>query len=488
MITSKSPSQTQATQESKSQSWIAIAAILGIAIVLYFYQLGTESIWVDEYYSIHDAKAAEKIAQYSRPLYYALLHVWMMFGDSDVWLRTLAIPFALGSIFFTYRLGNVLVGRPEGLVAALMMAISPIFINHAQEIRMYSLSTFLTVAGTFFLAKILETNATLPLLSGWIGMRILAVLTTPLNVLLFLPDGALLLWRLRQRYRLLLAIGGFFVVVGVLSIPWAIRFSNMSFAYFSDWVADNPKPTLVNVLSRLTNLTAYWPLQSLKSPISIHFYKLYTVMLAGLIGFALINRRPRAGVYYLFAWAGLPAAALFIVSWLFAPVWLPRYLLFVMPYVVLLIATGFIKAARSQPILASILALVYAIAVGGGLEHYYTKQFREDWRGTAQLIKQYEQPGDQIAMYVNYERSLPFIDRYYDGPAPITILDIQNWEASVPNVQSRLWLVYQDPQTETPEKFEAQVKQKFQIEDHRELATEIGWDTPIDVFLLTPKS
>ncbi|NEO45295.1 MAG: hypothetical protein F6K55_14635, partial [Moorea sp. SIO4A3] len=73
--------------------WIPIALILLLAAGLYLYQLGTESLWVDELYSVNDAKRLPGHLGLIRPLYYIILWLWMQFGTSDAWLRGLSVLF-----------------------------------------------------------------------------------------------------------------------------------------------------------------------------------------------------------------------------------------------------------------------------------------------------------------------------------------------------------------------------------------------------------
>ncbi|NEN94534.1 MAG: hypothetical protein F6K50_03030 [Moorea sp. SIO3I7] len=469
------------------QEWIPITLILLLAVTLYFYQLGTESLWIDELYSIHDAKAIPEKLRLTRPLYFILLRLWMFFGESDVWLRGLSIPFGLGSVFLTYCLGRRLVGQRVGLIAALLVTLSPVFINHAQEVRMYSLSTFLGLVGTLALTHGLERMTTVSI-SCWLIARLLATLTTPLNCLLLLPDCLLLVWKFRKRYRVLLGVGAVLLVVGIVSLPWIFQVATASSAFFDGWTANNPKPTLVNVLSRLTIFTAYWPLKSLQSSVSEHFYKLYTIMLAGLLGFSLFNRQLKPHIFWLAAWGFLPTAVLFIMSWIFSPVWLPRYLLFIAPYLLILLAVGFSKIWHRARKLGIAIALMYFVAVGGGLEHYYTKVYRHDWRSVSQMITINEQPEDVIALHIGYPRPRLALNHYYQGSAPIQVLDLEEWEQSLSPFPSRLWLVHNNNRNpDSTEQLQNELRKRFQIQNHQVFKNEIGYKSYIDVFLVTPK-
>jgi uncharacterized membrane protein len=69
-----------------------------LALALRLYHIGAQSLWIDEGYSIYDARNLNfAIASQSvRPLYYAFLHMWMLLGQSEFFLR---LPAALFGAF-----------------------------------------------------------------------------------------------------------------------------------------------------------------------------------------------------------------------------------------------------------------------------------------------------------------------------------------------------------------------------------------------------
>jgi Predicted membrane protein len=140
----------------KIRSWLPISLILLLATILYLYQLGTETLWNDEYYSIRDAEDFNILHPGTRPLYFILLQFWMNFGKSDAWLRGLSVIFGIGNVFLTYKIGRRTGGEPIGIISAFLLTLSPRVIFHAQEVRMYSMSTFLSLVGTLILIEILE--------------------------------------------------------------------------------------------------------------------------------------------------------------------------------------------------------------------------------------------------------------------------------------------------------------------------------------------
>ena len=133
------------SQIYRVKSRFFISLILLLAVGLYLYKIDYRGLWIDELISLKDA---EKLSfNRGRLLYYILLRGWSWFGTNDSWLRSLAVIFALGSIWLTYKLGCYLFNKSTGLIAALMLTISPLFINHAQEVRYYTMSVFLGLAG-----------------------------------------------------------------------------------------------------------------------------------------------------------------------------------------------------------------------------------------------------------------------------------------------------------------------------------------------------
>ncbi len=105
------------------RQWLFLGLILLLAAALYLYKIDWKGLWIDEFISLIDAQKLR--LKDGRFLYYPLLSLWMMFGQSDAWLRGLSVIFALGSVWLLYELGRYLLGETTGLVAALMLALSP---------------------------------------------------------------------------------------------------------------------------------------------------------------------------------------------------------------------------------------------------------------------------------------------------------------------------------------------------------------------------
>ena len=434
---------------NRLNSWIYISLILLLAVILYLYKLDYRGLWIDELISTADAQKLN--FNRGRLLYYILLRGWMWFGTNDAWLRSLAVIFALGSIFLTYQLGYYLCNRSTGLIAALMLTLSPLFINHAQEVRYYTMSVCLGIAGTLALAYALDKPTKLSFRLWWVGMRWLSIITTPLNGALLFADLLLIGIKFRQQRSKLLAFTLVFLLLIVLCIPVAISVVESSGAH----KLNPPIPGLSEVLRQLRLFTAFsYPPPP---PYLNKFLQVYIFILLGLLGLALLTEKRSEKLLWVATWTLLPLGIMFMFSHLFYSIWITRYLMLICPYLFILLAVGFIKSWRQWRGVAVGIGIIYFIAVGSGLVKYYTSAQRymgasDHYRHIVEIINNNERPGDIIVWSIVHGTSLP-LDHYYRGSETIynkqlisatnsERLGVKNWLLTLPPIKSRMWLVY----------------------------------------------
>src|SRR5205085_742609 len=142
------------TRETKLSGLLLISLLLIIALgaLLRIYKLGSDSVWLDEAYSIQISHKSlpEIVEETSKdvhpPLYYFALHYWIkLFGDSEFYARLLSALFGTLAILVIYFVGALLFDRATGLLASLLVALSPFNIAFSQEARMYTLFTLLAI-------------------------------------------------------------------------------------------------------------------------------------------------------------------------------------------------------------------------------------------------------------------------------------------------------------------------------------------------------
>lgn len=480
------------TRLRELSSWLPITLILLVAATLYIYNLDQESCWIDELLSIDDTKSGKGLPPNNliRPLYYMVLSVWMMVDSSDFWLRGLSVLFGLGSIFLVYRLACQACGQTEGVIAASLLTFSPLFVNHTQEIRMYVMSACLGLAGTLAFLRAIE-RPSLMNCGCWAGLRFLAMLTFPLNVTLLLPDALFVLVTFRHRRTLLLRFGACFALIGLLWIPSIVSVTSAlsPSSAFVKHHSEKETPGLAHLFRMLKFLTI-WPFRAQANPIVANFYKGFTALLAVLIGIALLRKHHTNRLLWIAAWALLPTAQIFVFSQMSTSLWVQRYLLFVCPYVVILLAAGLTRIWHQWRVAAIAIIGLYAIAVTGGLMHYYSVQERTDYRAAIEVIEANEQSGDAIAWSIHHGRPRVPLNHYYQGSATIQIKprlpgknlkasDVDHWLSDLPPVESHLWIVYSKLSGEELDLFETGIESKFDIQSHQRFYG------GIEVFLVT---
>ncbi len=146
------------------RTWLVVAILL-VATYLRAYRLQDESLWYDEGFSIALARAspAEAVAWTAQdvhpPLYYLLLHLWVRpCGDSAFSVRGLSALAGMATVPLLYAVGKRISGPSAGLLAALLTAVSPLYIYYSREARMYALLTLLAAASAYIMLRITDNR------------------------------------------------------------------------------------------------------------------------------------------------------------------------------------------------------------------------------------------------------------------------------------------------------------------------------------------
>ena len=126
-----------------------MAGITAIGFILRVWEIGAKGLWLDEAFSVWLGwqPLGEMLSWLVRidqhpPLYYALLHLWIkLAGDNPADVRMLSAILGTLTIPVMFLLGRRLMGTTVGLLAALILALSPFHVRFAQETRMYTALT-----------------------------------------------------------------------------------------------------------------------------------------------------------------------------------------------------------------------------------------------------------------------------------------------------------------------------------------------------------
>jgi mannosyltransferase len=161
---------------------ILLVCLTLLAFALRLYRLDYQPLWGDESFSIqfsaHEVGwLIPSIAHVepNPPLYYLLLHYWMdLLGHTEFVTRFLSLLFGVLSVPLIYQLGRS-AGQPKvGALAALLLAINPFQVWHAQDVPNYTLWPALSLAALAFLWRALR-DPEARYWAGYSGMTVLSL-------------------------------------------------------------------------------------------------------------------------------------------------------------------------------------------------------------------------------------------------------------------------------------------------------------------------
>ncbi|WP_432955451.1 glycosyltransferase family 39 protein [Micromonospora haikouensis] len=311
--------------------------------------------------------------------YYLFMHGWVaLCGDSPAALRLPSALAMAGTAGLAAALGARLLGRRAGLTGGLLFAALPGTSRYAQEARPYAFVALFAVLATLLLVRALERP-------GWrrwagyaaavaaLGLAHLVALT------LLAAHAAAVLAPGRTTRRLRRPVWGWLLALlpaAVVLTPLVLVAAGQRGRQL-DWVDQARPADLAALPGALTQSGAVGGL---------------------LLGLAALGAA-RSG------WAGLlPAAclvlpvALVFLAGLAVPLWVPRYLFFVVPFACLLagaaLATAALPAALAVVLLAGLLGLPDQAALRHS--HEWPRGALVDYRGAARVVDAGRRPGDVI--------------------------------------------------------------------------------------------
>ena len=155
-----------------------VLAILLLGVALRLYQLGHDSLWLDEIITQEMTLRSvpnmlRLVGTYSDhpPLFYLLAYQNRIFGFSDFAARLTATAAGILTIPVIIVLARKLWGAPAGLIAGLLLAVWPTHLHFSQEARQYALLTFFCSLSMYWLYQSITHRRR----SAWIGYGIASV-------------------------------------------------------------------------------------------------------------------------------------------------------------------------------------------------------------------------------------------------------------------------------------------------------------------------
>jgi Dolichyl-phosphate-mannose-protein mannosyltransferase len=218
-----------------------LAAIVVVGAVLRLATLDLQSYTHEEavtasrvlHPGLWDTLSAIPDSESTPPFYYLLAWLWSVpFGVGEVALRSLSALFGFATIPVAYLAGRELGSRRIGLVAAALVAVSPMLIWYSQLARGYSLLVLLSALSFLYTVRSLRDGSGRDL-AAWAVLSSLALATHYFAIFLVAAEAAAILVRLRSRA----AVGAtaLIVVAGLALLPLALHQADIP---NNDWVSN----------------------------------------------------------------------------------------------------------------------------------------------------------------------------------------------------------------------------------------------------------
>jgi hypothetical protein len=405
---------------AKQTPWMTIALLVGLLVRVF--RLDWQPLWWDEGYSLYFA--TEPLSRMlwltahdiHPPLYYALLHGWLLLAQSTHPLAARLFSVLFGWLSFAllaWLTHLIFPRRPRLLLLVLLLLVySPIHLFYSHEIRMYGLAVALGLFCTGSLWQLThasgESKDERKAVWRYALGAALAIYTLYYLALLLLAHALWMAWTVRGHWRRLRGLLLADLIAFVLFLPWLLYSAPKLIRYVAAKVpsdADQPLGLLAYVGRHLLAFTA----GHLETPTP----ELTVLRWAGVMGLVLllvgaawsmhradkhpavqsaINRLPSAP---LLLWSSLlaPVSVGFLINLRlpFFPDGGERLLLFGLPYFLLLVALGIDHLWRQYRFgLLALLALLTSSAVGIGRFYTLPRASEHDYRP---LIRQIIQQG-----------------------------------------------------------------------------------------------
>jgi uncharacterized membrane protein len=93
------------------------------------------------------------------PIFFLSQHFWLhLFGNSEAAMRSLNTLFSIGAMAGAYGLGKFILGHKGGLFFAALLAVSPFYVFHSLNVRMYAPLVLWVILSTWALLYLIEQN------------------------------------------------------------------------------------------------------------------------------------------------------------------------------------------------------------------------------------------------------------------------------------------------------------------------------------------
>mgnify|MGYP002860520124 CR=1 FL=1 len=384
------------------------------------------------------------------PLAYVLFHIWgVLVGTGEYTVRFLPALINTLGVPILYGLGKRVGGTRVGLVAALLWAVHPNQIWHAQDARNYALWAVMSPMALWFALRALEKGRRLDW-ALYIGAAVLAAYIYYLELFSIALISVYVLVMYHRSRQTLIKWGAALVVIALALAPWFLQ-SRLLFGSGYGGTAGHFEPVLL----------VTWFIPSLVFGEVMTFPVVIAVILLVLLGLAVWKMHQgddRRWVLFLLL-GTVPLVLIGLVS-LRLNVFVPRYVLMVSAVYVVLIAylVGRQSHSRMQQVFS--FAVFFGVLVINQLVlgRYFLSDYAKspDWRTLTVYLATAVEPTSQVIQTAadeaytlyDYENGVPSEPLRLPANPRQSAEEIEGELAHYAETASSLWVIAQPPEWE----------------------------------------
>jgi len=335
----------------KSKDTLRLRLVLLLGLLLRLFDLGAKDIWHDEAISLLEALGPLKAAFPPfdvpcdfHPFTYSLfLHFWMHLGQSEWIVRLPSALAGTAALYFLYLIARELFNRETALTAALLGAVSPLWIYYSQDARMYIFHLFWSLGMIYFFLRWVKEPASLKLGIALAAFTLIDFYTHYFTVFYWLALNLYFLFLVPKNgkiWRNWLLIQGAVLLCFLPQLLFAFKQSRI-FAETATFVWI-PRSSLFHLYRVFLNFcfTFLQLHNNLLYPLVNKIWAgpfLLLLAVLGLLG--LRNKEEKPGIVFLLCWLLIPLTLIYLGG-LVHPMLVDRYLIGLLPPFLLLTACG----------------------------------------------------------------------------------------------------------------------------------------------------
>jgi hypothetical protein len=424
--------------ESDRRAWqvfVAIAAAIGVALRIREY-VANRALWLDESFlslNIIDQPITGLFGrlgfnQAAPPGFLFVERVSTdVFGRSEYALRLFPLICGIASIFLFLHVVRAFLAPILQLIAMALFSVSEGLIYYSAEVKQYSTDVaasllILVAALVLRSSPLLKWQVALWIVAGLVALALsyaAAFILVAVVVALVMPHAFRRPWHDRSALDLAVALW----LAGVAA---ALAYAHPR---VSDVVASYPSlplGTQVRTAAGALATAVGYPAGGVAEGFK------YLIALIGLVGFAVFVRRHREAA----AIVGVPPLLLVGAAALHAYPVLPRTVLFLLPFVAIVLGEGIGALASTMPTRRRLLVTVLALAVctvpaAYAAKHFVAPQGREEIKPVLRHLTENWRVGDSLFVFFRAQYPLRYYVECRCGGLSLRSLTIP-WSAATP--------------------------------------------------------